>query len=174
MRIGIVTIIMLGMILISGAARAQETSMKDSLIIEKAEINKGGAAVVKVIFVNSQELAGLTVPLILGGKGVRIDSISFAGSRVEYIKMKPVTIAENKKQVVFGAITMTEDYLSVGRGLLATLYLSADSSFAGKCAIDTTTMGPASAMYTKKDSYSYVPRISSGLVSFKEPTKKAK
>lgn len=174
MRTVIISIIMAGMIFIAGSARAEETTMKDSLIIEKAEISKGGAAVVKIMCVNSQELAGLTVPLVLGGKGVQIDSLSFAGSRVEYIKMKPVTIDENKKKVVFGAITMTEDYLPVGRGLLATLYLSTDSSFAGKCAIDTTTVGPASAMYTKKDSYGYVPRISSGLVSFKEPAKKAK
>jgi hypothetical protein len=163
-----------GTLLLVSTAWAQETNKVDSLIIDKVEMEKGGKAAVKIYLVNSQELAGLTIPLGLAGKGVKIDSLSFSGSRVEYIKMKPVTVAKDQKQVVFGAITMTEDYLPAGRGLMATLFVSADSAFAGKCSIDTTTIGPASVLYTKKDSYNYVPNFSSGSISLKDPSKKTK
>jgi len=166
--------VVMGIMLLVSTSWAQETNKVDSLIVDKVEIEKGGKAAVKVYLVNSQDLAGLTIPLGLAGKGVSIDSLSFAGSRIEYIKMKPVTVAKDKKQVVFGAITMTEDYLPAGRGLMATLYVSADSDFAGKCVIDTATIGPASVLYTKKDSYNYVPAFSSGSVSLKDPSKKTK
>lgn len=136
----------------------------DTLIIERVKADQGAGVALKIQFFNDEELAALTIPLSLKGTGYAIDSISFAGSRVEYLSMRPVTIKENKKDVVFGAIVMTEDYIPVGRGLMATLYLSPTGKNAEPTIIDTTTIGPASVLFTKASSASFVPKFVSGEV----------
>lgn len=137
----------------------------DTLIIEQVAAEPGAGVAVKVQFYNDEELAALTIPLSVKGTGYSIDSVSFAGSRVEYLSMLPVTIKENKKDVVFGAIVMTEDYIPVGRGLMATLYLSPTGKSPEATVIDTTTIGPASVLFTKTSSASFVPRFVPGEVS---------
>ncbi len=137
----------------------------DTLIVERVKADKGAEVALKIQFYNDEELAALTIPLSVKGTGYSIDSVSFAGSRVEYLSMRPVTIKENKKDVVFGAIVMTEDYIPVGRGLMATLYLSPTGNTADPTTIDTTTIGPASVLFTKSSSASFVPRFVFGEVS---------
>jgi len=147
---------------------ANDENLPDTLIIEKVQAVKGAKAAMKIDFVNDQELAALTIPIGIVGDAYEIDSVSFVGSRVEYLKMRPVTISEGRKEVVFGAICMTEDYIPVGRGLMATLYLSpAKSSKSDFCVVDTVTIGPASVLFTKKNSASFIPEFQSGLVSNK-------
>ncbi len=153
-----------------GTAAAQsktgnDGNVPDTLIIERVSAEPGAGVAVKVSFVNDEELAALTIPLSLEGSGYAIDSVSFAGSRVEYLSMRPVTIKENKKDVLFGAIVMTEDYIPTGRGLMATLYLSPTGENSEPSMIDTTTIGPASVLFTKTSSASFVPRFVSGEVS---------
>jgi hypothetical protein len=148
---------------------AGEKNLPDTLMIDNTQVVKGNKVAVKVNFVNDQELAALTIPIGIVGDWFLIDSVSFVGSRVEYLKMRPVTIAENHKDIVFGAICMTEDYIPVGKGLLATLYLSpTESAKSESCKIDTTTVGPASVLFTLKNSASFVPEFRAGTVSFKE------
>lgn len=136
----------------------------DTLMIERVNAEQGAGVALKIQFFNDEELAALTIPLSLKGTGYTIDSVSFAGSRVEYLSMRPVTIKENKKDVVFGAIVMTEDYIPVGRGLMATLYLSPTGKDSEPTFVDTTTIGPASVLFTKTSSASFVPQFISGEV----------
>lgn len=136
----------------------------DTLIIERVKAEEGAGVALKIQFFNDEELAALTIPLSLKGTGYTIDSVSFAGSRVEYLGMRPITIKENKKDVVFGAIVMTEDYIPAGRGLMATLYLSPTGKDSEPTFVDTTTIGPASVLFTKKSSASFVPQFISGEV----------
>lgn len=167
---------LLGLILIIapglGAADEIDTAIPDTLRIEKVQVTKTGPIAVRVSIFNDEEIAGLTIPLAVIGKGLLIDSVSFVGSRVEYIKTRPVTISEDRKKVVFGAITMMEEYLQAGNGLMATLYLSlTDSSVNGKFMVDTTTIGPASVLYSKKDSYSFIPQFVPGQVTIGKESK---
>jgi hypothetical protein len=160
------------MILTASATMANDENMPDTLIISKVQVEKGAKIALTVEFFNDQELAALTIPLSLVGGLYLIDSVSFVGSRVEYLKMRPVTIAENRTDIVFGAICMTEDYIAPGRGLMATLHLSpAKTAKSDFCVVDTTTIGPASVLFTKVDSKSFVPEFTSGMVSFKEAPK---
>ncbi len=137
-----------------------DDGVTDSMVINTVAALKGGKMAVLVEFVNDQELAGLTIPLSVKGSGVKIDSVSFAGSRVEYINTRPVTIDKSGQKVVFGAICMTEDYIAPGRGLMATLYLSGpDALKPEQITVDTTTIHPAKLLFTKASSASFVPAV---------------
>jgi len=173
MRIFTCLAVIICMVLTASTAMANDENLPDTLMLEKIQAEKGVPVAVEVSFFNDQELAALTIPLGLVGDLYTIDSVSFAGSRVDYLKMKPITIAENKKEVVFGAICMTEDYIPAGRGLMATIYLSPTASAKSElCVIDTVTIGPASVLFTKKSSASFIPEFSSGMIAIGEAAKK--
>lgn len=142
----------------------------DTLMIESVETSHSGSIAVRIEFVNQSRLGALTIPIGIYHDGVLIDSISFAGSRVDYIKTKPVTITRDRRRVVFGAISMTEDYIPPGRGLLATLYLAVPDSMLGEVIIvDSTTVRPATLLFTRFDSASYTPVCKAGSVKLIDP-----
>lgn len=137
-----------------------DDNVADSMVIDNVAVIKGGQMTVRVELVNDQELAALTIPVMVKGNGVKIDSVSFSGSRVEYINTRPVTIDKSGQKVLFGAICMTEDYIAPGRGLMATLYLSGPEALkAEQIAVDTTTVHPAKLLFTKANSASFVPAV---------------
>lgn len=152
---------------------ADTKSPADAITIEKVEISQAGTVALKIDFVNSAELGALTIPLRVSDAGTKIDSISFAGGRLAYIKAKPVTIAKDQRQVVFGAICMTEDYIAPGSGHLATVYLSVADPIADKqITVDTITVVPATLLFTKSNSLSYVPEFTAGIISAAKPAAK--
>jgi hypothetical protein len=157
------------LVLAGSNAVAADGKTPDTLIVDQVEVQKGSGVALEIHFVNDEELAALTIPLRVLGGGYKIDSISFAGSRIEYLSMRPVTIKENKKDVIFGAIVMTEEYIPPGRGLMAKMYLSpTGDEKAGKTVVDTTTIGPASVLFTKTNSASFVPKVRPGAVAIKK------
>ncbi len=152
---------------------ANDDNAPDTLAIGNGAAVKGGQVAVPIHFFNDQDLAALTIPLSVTGDGARIDSVSFVGSRVAYISTKPITVDKGRKKVVFGAICMTEDYIAPGRGLMATIYLTvADTAKADKITIDTTTIHPASLLFTKSNSSSFIPKTIPGLVTVTAAAKK--
>jgi len=172
MRFKTLLIVVFCLLMATSATMANDDNLPDTLMIGHVEVEKGAKVALNIDFVNDQELAALTIPLGLVGDAYAIDSVSFVGSRVEYLKMRPVTIAENRKEVVFGAICMTEDYIPAGKGLMATLYLSPmDSPKSDVCMVDTITMGPASVLFTKQSSASFIPEFQSGMIAFKKAGK---
>lgn len=156
------------LVLAGSNAVAADGKAPDTLIVDQVEVQKGSGVALEIHFVNDEELAALTIPLRVLGGGYQIDSISFAGSRIEYLSMRPVTIKENKKDVIFGAIVMTEEYIPPGRGLMAKMYLSpTGNEKPGKTVVDTTTVGPASVLFTKTNSASFIPVFKPGAVAIK-------
>jgi hypothetical protein len=151
-----------------------DDSAPDSILFGSPAPLKAGKTAVRIEFVNDQDLAALTIPIVVKGGGVKVDSLSFAGSRVEYIKTRPVTIKDNGR-VVFGVICMTEEYIGPGRGLMATLYLTVpDSLKAEQIKIDTTTIHPANLLFTKSNSASFIPKVVQGALKTPDATKKEK
>lgn len=168
MRCFIFLFVALMTVLAGSHVLANDENSPDSLLIESVEVEKGAGVALEIHFFNDEPLAALTIPLSLTGGGYTVDSISFAGSRVEYLSMRPVTIKENKKDVVFGAIVMTEDYIPAGKGLMATMFLSpTGDKQAQMTVVDTTTIGPASVLFTKTSSVSFVPEFVFGTVAVK-------
>lgn len=151
-----------------------DDNVPDSILFGGPAPLKAGKTTVRIEFVNDQDLAALTIPIAVKGAGVKVDSLSFAGSRVEYIKTRPVTIKEDGR-VVFGVICMTEDFIAPGRGLMATLFLSVpDNVKAEQIAVDTTTIHPANLLFTKSNSASFTPKVVQGALKTSDATKKEK
>ncbi|MCK5125123.1 MAG: hypothetical protein KAR42_02610 [candidate division Zixibacteria bacterium] len=144
----------------------------DTLVIENLTVQKGQPVTVNVSFINDQQLAALTIPLKITGDGFTIDTVLFSDGRVNYLRMRPITISKDRQSVIFGAICMTEAYIQPGTGLMATLILKTDSSFTGACVIDTTTMGPSSVLFTKANSHSFIPLVKSATITVSDSVQK--
>ncbi len=162
-------------ILTQGVLCGSEVESSDSLIIRPTVIKPGQSAVIEVDLVNTVELGAFTVPLYIRERRARFDSISFTGSRVDYLSTKPVTITGQGQVVIFGAVCMTEDYIPPGRGLLARLYISSRESLAeSSIIIDTLTIHPASLIFAKSDSYTYIPQFIPGEITVEHSADKDK
>jgi len=143
-----------------------EVYPQDSLILEKVNLGSPGTVAVTIEFVNSQNLAAFQIPIALRGEGAQIDSLSFYNSRIDYIGMRPVSIIEDGQKLLFGAICMMEEHIAPGRGLMATIYLTVnDSLMDHSIYLDSTTVGPASILFTKSNSSCYMPVFEAGQIS---------
>lgn len=152
-----------------GLAQNDENA-SDTLLLQMAKATADNRVAVAINFFNDQPLAALTIPLRVVSEGFTIDTVIFADSRVNYLRIRPVTITEDRKGVVFGAICMTEAYIPAGHGLLATMYLKpSGSEMVKECAIDTTTIDPANTLFTKPDSKSFVPVVKMGKIAISKP-----
>lgn len=166
-KISLTLILLFIPLLVNGTETA---SRSDSIIVNDSEAIPGEQAIIKIEMVNSKELGALTIPLIIRLHRAKFDSVSFIGSRVEYWSMKPVTITAEGQLVIFGAICMMEDYLPPGRGLLAELFITVtDSANADPIVIDSTTIHPASLIFAKSDSHTYLPAFVAGRLTIGMP-----
>lgn len=62
-------------------------------------------------------------------EGMMVDSVSFAGSMIDYLANKPVRIENESRLLLIGAVPVTEPKIPVEDGLLATVHftLTADA-----------------------------------------------
>ncbi len=153
----------------TGMAQNDENA-PDTLTLQTAKALPDNRIAVDINFFNDQPLAALTIPLQIAGAGLKIDTVLFTDSRIDYLRIKPVTITEDRRSVVFGAICMTEAYIAAGSGPVATLILSsADKKPITECGVDTTTISPANILFTKPDSKSFIPVVNMGTIMVSKP-----
>lgn len=75
-----------------------------------------------VIKYNGDEPAkAMVVPLKIP-TGMHIDSVSWAGSMIDYLANKPVRIANEQNLLLIAAVPVTEPPVPTGAGTLATVY----------------------------------------------------
>ncbi|MGB2696489.1 MAG: FlgD immunoglobulin-like domain containing protein [Candidatus Zixiibacteriota bacterium] len=104
-------------------SQVQDTiGVVDTVKVEKVVTYPGAKVVVSVYEFNDEEIGALTLPLRYLSQYLVCDSVSFIGSRVEYINIKPVAIDTIQGTVKIGAISVLEPPLSPGRGKLADLF----------------------------------------------------
>lgn len=157
-------------LLLTASVWAQDPGEPDSLFIGSAEVDAGQKAVVPVNFSNDTELAALTIPVSWDSPDIILDSVSYVGSRIEYLGTKPFTIYQSEQIVVFGGIVFFEDYVAPGSGLVATLYFDVPAGTPDQfITIDTTTRESASVLFTNPNSSSFIPYVESGYVQIGEP-----
>lgn len=157
-------------LLLTASVWAQDPGEPDTLVIGTAEVDAGQKAVIEVNFFNDTELAALTIPIHWDSPDITLDSVSYVGSRLEYLGTKPVTIYPDDQVVVFGGIVFFESNIAPGTGLAAKLYFDVPPGTPDQfVAIDTTTQGSASMLFTNPNSSSFIPQIVSGYVQVGEP-----
>ncbi len=159
MRVFLVLMLVLCLMATVALAEQKDGGKPDSLFFGQVEI-KDSHAMLPIYFSNDEQLGALTIPLKVSPTGVTFDSVSFAGSRVEYLMTRPVTIGKDSSTVIFGAICMMEDYIPEGKGLMAVLHMTAkDGIKSSDVRVDSTYIHPASLLFTKWNSDSYVPGV---------------
>jgi hypothetical protein len=82
-----------------------------------------GQAVIPVYFKNDTPVIGLQVPLTWIGP-VSLDSVSFFGSRINYVVNKNVTIDNPNNKVLVTASVGMQQPIPEGRGMLVKFYFS--------------------------------------------------
>ncbi len=104
----------------------------------------GGDVAVPVSFRNFEELAGMSAGLTWDDAVATLDSVSYSGSRVEYISTKISTINNVNRTVALGVLRIPpEALIATGSGLWANLWFSIDNNApAGVVHIDTTFIAP--------------------------------
>jgi len=116
----------------------------DTVRVASATAKPGDKIVVPVYLHNKQEIAALAVPLKFDPAVMTCDSVSFQGTRVEYLNVKEANIKNDQGQVLIGAIVFMESFIPKGDGLIANMYMTISPSAPDQVAkIDTAFFYPS-------------------------------
>lgn len=121
----------------------------DTVWVSTVSTTAGNQVVVDINYQNFVNIGGISdLPLQFSGSNLVCDSVSFVGSRVDYIATKPYVIDNTEQTILIGIIPITEDALAPGNGLLARLYFSvAPEAATQSVVIDTITYIPPGGGY---------------------------
>jgi len=99
------------------------------VMIGSASAARGQSGSFDVRYYGIEPLKAIVVPISYP-HGMKIDSVSFAGSMIEYVATRPVRIDNDSLRALISAIPMTEPLIPAGEGLLATFHftLSGDAA----------------------------------------------
>jgi hypothetical protein len=148
---------------------ADDPGIRDTLYVGSVQADAGQKAIVPITFVNDEELGALTIPLSWSSPDITLDSVSFAGSRVDYISTRPLTIYNDDQQVVFGAVVLLEAFIPAGSGLMATLYFDVPTGTPDQLVyIDSALVGPAYLLFTNTDGTNFTPEFYQGTIQIGE------
>ncbi|MCP4704016.1 MAG: HYR domain-containing protein [candidate division Zixibacteria bacterium] len=123
----------------------------DSVWVATVPAVPGGKAEVSVYFKNNDPLTRVNVPMEWTPDYLEFDSVSFVGSRVEYISdfEKGYTFSNVTNQVQIAVDPTFSPYIPGGRGLLAKLYFTVDGSVA------TPAFSALNSAFIAPDGYVY-------------------
>ena len=91
--------------------------------VDAVSASKGSSGSFKVHYYGVEQAKAMVIPLAVPA-GLKVDSVSYAGSMLEYISTRPVGIDNEKHTVLFTAIPTTEPDIPAKEGLLATVYFT--------------------------------------------------
>ncbi|MFH1891179.1 MAG: T9SS type A sorting domain-containing protein [Candidatus Zixiibacteriota bacterium] len=148
---------------------------EDTVWVGTATGMQGEDVVVPVIFKNIEELSGITLPLTFAGSakavnGLTCDSVSFLGTRVDYLAMKPVSIDNGSQTILVGAIVGAESLIPVGKGPMAYLHFTIDAAApAGVVPIDSVFILPDNELlFADADGFPIYPQFVAGSIEIQE------
>ncbi|MCK4856331.1 MAG: HYR domain-containing protein, partial [candidate division Zixibacteria bacterium] len=113
----------------------------DSVWVEQGVVGYPGMDVaVELTFRNDELLAGMSAGLTWTSADLFLDSVSYFGSRVDYVTTKVTVIDSISRTVALGALVIPpEAQVPIGKGLWSTLWFSVDpAAAAATVTIDTT------------------------------------
>ena len=134
----------------------------------------GDQVMIPVFFRNVEEISGISVPLTFAGtlkaNGITCDSVSFTGSRVEYIDALTGVIDNAAQTVKIGVVVVEESLIPVGYGLMAHMYFSIDPGAAPAIIpIDSMFLAPDNElMYTDDEGQPLYPDFVAGEIEILE------
>jgi hypothetical protein len=127
---------------------SEEPPGGDSVRVATVGAQPGEEVVVPICFTNTVPLGAVAVPLIYSSPEVVCDSVSFVGSRVEYLAIKPFNIDPVNRKILVAAMVTVEPYIPVGKGLFANLHFTVmeDAYPQQTVTIDTAFFPPSNVL----------------------------
>ena len=170
-----VAFLLLGTLTVAQAQIQPDPGIADTLRLVTTVVGSAQSAevkaVVNVTFYNDEDLGGITLPMKWTSTGqVLLDSVSFVGTRVLYLAVKPVTIDTVAQNVKVGDVVFFEAYIPAGDGLLCKLYFTIPSGTVDQhMYMDTTFIDPASLLFTMANGFGMLPQLLDGEVTIGTP-----
>jgi PKD repeat protein len=100
----------------------------DSVWISTVPAVPGDQVMVPIYFKNSQPLFGINLPMKWSDGAINLDSITFDGTRVSYVDVKPVAFDNITKQAHILIMPSFTPAIPAGRGLMAKMHFTVDAS----------------------------------------------
>ena len=165
-----VTLFLAVMVMLSVAAFGQNDPIgKVDTVTLKVHSLGNGKWMVSANVWNDEELAAVDIPIryTAGMAKVVVDSVSFAGTRMEKFAQKASQVDTTGQMLHFGGLaymSTEQPPMAIGNGELARVYFSlkdaSDAKKPGPFAIDTCTMAPSnSMMLVDKNAKSIIPAL---------------
>ncbi len=132
--------------------------------VDAVSATKGSSGMFKVHYYGVEQAKAVVIPLSLPA-GLSVDSVSYAGSMLEYIATRPVRIDNDNHTVLFTAIPTTEPDIPAKEGVLATVYFTVGAS-AASGSIEETFVPPGNYLtYVDSASTLVEPQFEPGKVT---------
>ncbi|MCP4568286.1 MAG: T9SS type A sorting domain-containing protein [FCB group bacterium] len=96
----------------------------DTVHVGSATVLPGSQFELPVYLHNITELAAMSVPLKFDPDVFTCDSVSYVGTRIEYINLTESTIDTAAGRVLTGMVVFTESFLTPGDGIVARLFFT--------------------------------------------------
>jgi len=171
------------MIIISGTAVAQQdgNGKIDTVTLVSEQISDN-QWMVSVYLFNDEDIAALDIPLkySAGVAKITLDSISYAGSRIEHFQQKYKPVENDMQTLRFGGLEIGPKAkpLKAGDGLIGKGYLTVEKGRnVDMITVDTATAKPAATMMLSDvNAYTIIPalKIKNTKGEAKEEAKKLK
>ncbi|MGB5107280.1 MAG: HYR domain-containing protein [Candidatus Zixiibacteriota bacterium] len=149
-----------------------EPPVSDDTVLVSHEMSFPGEPVgVELTFTNFEELAGMSAGLTWSSSDVMLDSVSFQGSRIDYIGTKITTINNGARTLALGVLRIPpEPLVSVGTGLWATLWFTVDGAAAAQVVtIDTVFIQPGvELLFNDLAANSIYPQFGAGSITIQD------
>jgi hypothetical protein len=120
---------------IGGVLFAQEQDSigaVDTIRVGNLETPPGGKVILPVYGFNDEDVSALCIPLKFSSDDLICDSVSFSGTRVDYIQYKAGIVDNLTRKIKIGMVAIAEPPLSEGSGLLAKIFFSIKESVTPK------------------------------------------
>jgi len=119
----------------------------DSISVVDANVYAGGTVGVPVRFLNNEPISGMSAGLHWNSSDVTLDSVSYVGSRIDYVGAKFANIENGDRTVALGAVVIPPEALVLpGDGLWATLWFTAGMNCPATVMIDSQFIAPGVEM----------------------------
>jgi hypothetical protein len=99
---------------------------KDTIRVESVTVEPGQQVEIPVSLHNITEVAAFSIPLKFDPTVLTCDSISYTGTRVDYINVVTSSIDSINGQILLGMVVFVEDNLPPGDGIIARMFMSID------------------------------------------------
>ncbi|MFH1699736.1 MAG: T9SS type A sorting domain-containing protein [Candidatus Zixiibacteriota bacterium] len=150
-----------------------DPGIADTAWVESVSIPSGSTDPfsVPIELYNDEELGGFGMPFIWDSPDITCDSVTFGGSRIDYVGNKPSEIDNVNQKFQVGAIIIFEAYLQPGTGNIFTVWFTPAPGAADQViTLDSTSYNESSPFILALTGGStFVPQFKTGTITIGEP-----